>query len=140
MIRKLKETDIDKVVGIWLNENLKAHNFISELYWIDNLETVKNMLPEAEVYVYEEENDIWGFIGLNQEFISGIFICSNRQSIGVGKKLLDYVKSVKSKLLLHVYVKNKRAIQFYRREKFKIVSESMDENTGEKEYFMMWNS
>lgn len=139
MIRKLKETDLDQVVGIWLNENLKAHDFISKKYWKNNLETVKNMLPEAEVYVYEEKNVIWGFIGLTHDFISGIFISSNRQSAGVGKQLLDYAKSRKSKLSLNVYQKNERAIQFYKREEFKIMSESMDVNTGEMEYFMMWN-
>lgn len=53
MIKKLQDADIDRVADIWLDANLKAHSFISPQYWKGNFETVKKMLPQAEVYVYE---------------------------------------------------------------------------------------
>ena len=52
MIRKLQKADINRVADIWLKTNLKAHFFISEQYWISNYEFVKELLPQAEVYVY----------------------------------------------------------------------------------------
>ena len=138
MIRKLQDADIDRVADIWLDANLKAHSFISPQYWKGNFETVKKMLPKAEVYVYENDREIWGFIGLNGEYIEGIFVSGEMQSRGIGKRLLDFVKTKKTELRLNVYQKNMRAIRFYQREGFKILREGMDEATGEKDYEMTW--
>ena len=140
MIRKLQNVDINKVVDIWLKTNLEAHNFISEQYWISNYEFVKELLPQAEVYVYEDDKMIQGFIGINDEYIEGIFVSDEMQSRGIGKILLDYIKDKKDRLQLKVYQKNVRAMSFYQREGFTIQSEEMDEFTREKEYVMNWES
>lgn len=139
MIRKLEEADISSVANIWLETNVKTHHFISPQFWKNHFETVKKMLLQAEVYVYADNNcKIKGFIGLQNNFIEGIFVSDLAQSAGIGKQLLDFVKSMKRQLKLHVYLKNTRAIKFYQRECFYIENESIDENTGEKEYSMMW--
>ena len=36
MIRKMQNTDINRVADIWLKTNLKAHDFIPEQYWTSN--------------------------------------------------------------------------------------------------------
>lgn len=138
MIRALQKADIERVVDIWLDTNLKAHNFIPGQYWKNNIDLVKEMLPQAEVYVYENDCQIEGFIGLNDEYIEGIFVSDEMQSCGIGKLLLDYVKDKKVSLRLNVYQKNARAISFYQREGFIIQCEGLDEVTGEKEYTMLW--
>jgi len=140
MIRKLQKVDINRVADIWLKTNLKAHFFIPEQYWISNYEFVKEMLPQAEVYVYEDDKMIQGFIGINDEYIEGIFVSDEMQSRGIGKILLDYIKDKKDRLQLKVYQKNVRAMSFYQREGFTIQSEEMDEFTREKEYVMNWES
>ena len=140
MIRKLQKADINRVADIWLKTNLKAHFFIPEQYWISNYEFVKEMLPQAEVYVYEDDKMIQGFIGINDEYIEGIFVSDEMQSRGIGKMLLDYIKDKKDRLQLKVYQKNVRAMSFYQREGFTIQSEGMDEFTREKEYVMNWES
>lgn len=140
MIRKLQKVDINRVADIWLKTNLKAHFFIPEQYWISNYEFVKEMLPQAEVYVYDDDKMIQGFIGINDEYIEGIFVSDEMQSRGIGKILLDYIKDKKDRLQLKVYQKNVRAMSFYQREGFTIQSEEMDEFTGEKEYVMNWES
>lgn len=140
MIRKLQKADINRAADIWLKTNLKAHFFIPEQYWISNYEFVKEMLPQAEVYVYEDDKMIQGFIGINDEYIEGIFVSDEMQSRGIGKMLLDYIKDKKDRLQLKVYQKNVRAMSFYQREGFTIQSEEMDEFTGEKEYVMNWES
>ena len=48
------------------------------------------------------------------------------------------VKDKKVSLRLNVYQKNARAISFYQREGFIIQCEDLDEDTGEKEYTMLW--
>ena len=140
MIRKLQKVDINKVADIWLQTNLKAHYFIPEQYWTNNYAVVKEMLPQAEVYVYEDDKIIQGFVGINAEYIEGIFVSDEMQSHGIGKILLDYIKDKKVRLHLNVYQKNVRAISFYQREGFTIQGERMDEFTGEKEYVMNWDS
>ena len=140
MIRKLQKVDINRVADIWLKTNLKAHFFIPEQYWISNYEFVKEMLPQAEVYVYEDDKMIQGFIGVSDEYIEGIFVSDEMQSCGIGKMLLDYIKAKKDKLQLKVYQKNVREMSFYQREGFTIQSEEMDEFTREKEYVMNWES
>ena len=138
MIRRLQKADVDRVMDLWLDTNLKAHDFIPAVYWRSNFEPVKEMLPQAEVYVYESAGEIQGFVGLSGEYIEGIFVSDEVQSQGIGKRLLDHMKAIKDALHLSVYQKNTRAIRFYQREGFVIQCEGLDESTGEKEYAMLW--
>ena len=137
-VRTLQESDINRVADIWLNVNLKTHDFIPAQYWKDNFDLVKDMLSQAEVYVYESNGKIQGFIGSSGGYIEGIFVSDEMQSHGVGKILLDHIKGQKTKLSLNVYQKNTRAIHFYEREGFKIKCEGIDQATGEKDYEMIW--
>lgn len=138
MIRELRKVDINKVAEIWLDTNIKTHYFISAQYWKSNFELVKELLLQATVYVYEDKQEIQGFIGLNNEYIEGIFVSAEMQSQGIGKILLNYVKGKRNKLILNVYQKNTRAISFYQREGFEIQYSGLDEATGEKDYVMAW--
>ena len=139
MIRKLRNADLDRVADLWLAANLQAHGFIAPEYWKDNQGPVKALLPQAEVYVYERAGEILGFAGLEGEDIQGIFVSPDMQSRGIGKNLLDFLKTKKAGLHLNVYQKNIRAIRFYEREDFKIQWEGLDEATGEKDYLMAWD-
>ncbi|MCU6765172.1 N-acetyltransferase [Blautia ammoniilytica] len=138
MIRELRKVDINKVAEIWLDTNIKTHYFISAQYWKSNFELVKELLLQATVYVYEDKQEIQGFIGLSNEYIEGIFVSAKMQSQGIGKILLNYVKGKRNKLILNVYQKNTRAISFYQREGFEIQYSGLDEATGEKDYVMAW--
>lgn len=140
MIRKYRGADLDAVMQIWLEANIQAHSFVPEKYWRDHYEPVRAALPQAEVYVCENEVSgvLEGFAGLDGSYIAGIFVREDARSKGVGKQLLDYVKNIKSSLTLNVYKKNERAIRFYRRELFMVRSESVCEDTGEDELVMGW--
>ena len=140
MIRKFETQDLDTVMQIWLHGNLDAHPFIPASFWTDHFETVRDMLPQAELYVHENEDtrQIDGFIGLTENHIEGIFVAKAARSKGVGKALLDHVKPLKPRLTLGVYQKNERALAFYRREQFAVHSEGIDEDTNEAEIQMLW--
>lgn len=138
MIRELQKADIERVAEIWLDTNIKAHNFIPSQYWLDHYAAVKNQLAQAEVYVYESEETIQGFIGMIHDYIAGVFVWYQAQSNGIGKELLKFVKGNREKLTLNVYQKNSRAVRFYQREGFKIQSEGRDEDTKEKDYVLIW--
>ena len=139
MIRVLEEKDVDTVAKIWLETNIKTHDFIASNYWKEHYEIIKDMFLQAEVYVYEIEKVIMGFIGLDKEHIEGIFVLDQYQKRGIGKALLNHVKAKNEHLSLNVYQKNLNAILFYQREGFCIQYEDVDKNTGEKEYRMVWN-
>lgn len=140
MIRALEKSDVGRTAEIWLDTNIRTHSFIPAEYWQENFEPVREMLLQAEIYVYEEENpkEIQGFIGLDGMYIAGIFVWHTAQSKGIGKCLLDYAKGKKNQLSLNVYQKNTKAVLFYQREGFQVYQESIDGNTGEKEYSMQW--
>lgn len=141
MIRQFKKNDLPAVMQIWLDTNIKAHDFIQKEYWESNYEIVKEILPDAEIYVHEDDTAdfIDGFIGLTDNYIAGIFVKEDKQSKGIGKKLLNYVKNIKPNISLSVYQKNTKAVRFYKREQFQIVSENVDDITNEKEFIMEWN-
>ena len=46
MIRRMQRADIDRVADIWLDTNIRAHNFISKQYWQNNFSIVKEMLSQ----------------------------------------------------------------------------------------------
>ena len=64
--------------------NLKAHFFIPEQYCSSNYELVKEMLPQAEVYVYENDKKVQGFVDVRDEYVEGIFVVDEMQSQGIG--------------------------------------------------------
>ena len=140
MIRKFESRNLDAVMQIWLHSNLDAHAFIAASFWTEHFEMVRDLLPQAELYVHEDAStrQIDGFIGLTENHIEGIFVAESARSKGVGKSLLEYAKSCKPYLTLSVYQKNERALAFYRREKFVVQSEGIDEDTNEADIQMLW--
>lgn len=123
---------------IWENENIRTHNFIEKEYWKNNYKYVKDILPNADIYVYVLGEQIVGFVGLNNNYIEGIFVDINNQHNGIGTSLLDKIKEDKENLTLNVYKKNANAIKFYEKNNFIITSENIDKNTNEIEYTMTW--
>ena len=139
MIRKFEKNDINAVMKIWENENIQAHKFIPKEYWESNYNFVKETLPNAEIYVYIIKEEIVGFVGLDNNYIEGIFVDTNNQCNGIGTSLLNKVKESRNNLTLNVYKKNTNAIGFYKKNGFVITSENMDKNINEIEYTMTWN-
>lgn len=142
MIRKMQPADLEPTLQVWLASTLQAHSFIDPAYWYDNLEPVRQMLPQAEVYIYAAaaENAPLALIGLEEDYIAGLFVAPEAQAQGIGKQLLDYVKSLRSQLTLRVYRQNERALHFYQREGFLITDSQIDEATGAAEYLMRWQA
>lgn len=140
MIREFQINDIDKVMEIWLASNLDAHSFVEADYWISNVAFVREQLLQAEIYVFEEQNKILGFVGVQENYLAGIFIDKAFRSLGIGKQLLDYIKNGHNIISLNVYKENRNAVKFYMREGFTIISEELDDATDCIEYLMQWDA
>ena len=92
----------------------------------------------GRVSVYEDDDGIQGFAGLENGYIQGIFVKRGMRSRGIGRSLLNLCKGKYERLSLHVYAGNKKALNFYVREGFQAEKEQLDGNTGQWEYEMVW--
>lgn len=138
MIREFQTADREQVMRLWLAGNEEAHAFIPKEYWRSHFAEVQEELLKAKVFVCDTEGKIQGFMGIINEYIAGIFVDKNYRSCGIGRQLLIYAKQKYDALSLDVYRKNTRAVAFYLREGFSVLSEAVDEDTGESEYTMFW--
>lgn len=137
MINNFNLSKLDEVMNIWLETNIDAHKFIPKEYWVANYDLVKQMLPSADIYVFNENNVIKGFIGIVEEnYIAGLFVKKEYQREGIGHKLLEYCKSKYLNLRLDVFKKNSNAVNFYYKHNFKVLDEHINEETKEIEYTM----
>ena len=140
MIKKFKKEDTEVIMEIWKESAIRAHNFISDSYWLENYENVKNnYLPNSTTYIYEEDGEIKGFASiLEGEFIGGLFVKINSQRRGIGSEIIKFLKEKYEKLQLAVYDKNIGALNFYLRSDFEVINSEIDEKTKEKEHLMEW--
>ncbi|MCY6959525.1 N-acetyltransferase [Clostridium brassicae] len=140
MIKELEEFEIEAIMDIWLKTNITAHSFIPEQYWIKNYSLVKEeYIPISITFIYKEDSVIKGFISIiDNSFIGALFVLENYQGQGIGKKLLNYCKSIYSSLELAVYIENISSVNFYKHCGFVIKKEQQNEDSGFMEYIMSW--
>lgn len=137
MIRLFEFRDLDQIMKIWLEGNLKAHPFIEPDYWEKNFESVQSVLPNSEVYVYEDGDEVIGFIGIDAGYIAGLFVAEGHRRQRIGHQLIGEGKK-KKRLSLHVYEKNTGAVEFYKAEGFRVQDSMCEKETGEREYLMVY--
>ncbi|MDL2261642.1 N-acetyltransferase [Methanimicrococcus sp. OttesenSCG-928-J09] len=139
MIEKARADQTNEIAEIWLESNIHGQDFIPAEYWHKYFEPVKEMLPDAEIYIDSRNGEITGFIGITDEkYIAGLFVRPAYQSLGIGRQLIEECQKRYSFLELDAYSKNFRAVDFYLKNGFQIVSEKINEETNEPEYRMVW--
>lgn len=140
MVKAFDSNKINEIMKIWLDTNINSHNFIPERYWVSNYNVVKHQyIPIAKTFVYEEDSTVQGFISIMEGFyIGALFVAKEYQGKGIGLKLINHCKALYPKLELNVYVDNRRAVSFYKSCGFEIQKEQVNEDSGFKEYTMLW--
>ena len=138
IIRKFNEMDLKRVMRIWYDGNLEAHDFIPKEYWDKNISYVKRNLPQLEVYVYEVDGYVVGFVGIDEGYVAGLFVDKEYRGVGIGTKLVSYVKELYDFFTLHVFENNYGAVTFYENRGLLIKEESVHEDLGEVEYLMYY--
>ena len=142
MIKRMTPEYRDQVLAMWLAETTKAHDFIPNAYWAKNFIKVKNrFLPASETFLCVEGGELKGFLSImDGNFIGALFVGSEFQGQGVGRRLLEHVMDNWDELTLKVYAKNTKAVGFYEHMGFYMEDEADNEETGELEYTMSWIS
>ena len=92
MIRNFTKDDVEEVMKIWLDTNILTHIYIDDNYYKGNFNAVKELMYNADIFVYQENGIINGFIRLIDDYIAGIFVLNEYQSKSIGKKLLNHAK------------------------------------------------
>lgn len=105
MIRKFQVSDTRQIMELWLLGNMDAHSFVPEKFWQSHFNEVREALPHSDIFVYDIDGKIYGFIGLINEYISGIFVAKIHRSMGIGTQLLNFIKEKYGALSLNVYQK-----------------------------------
>ena len=130
---------LDDIMKIWLNTNISAHSFIERSYWDKSSGMVRSLLPSSDLFVYEDEYIIKGFIGITGEcYIAGLFVDAKYQSHGIGRALLEFCKKRYTHLELDVFIMNKNAVQFYEKNGFLVSERKMNSDFKCDEYHMVW--
>jgi len=137
----LTQIELENIMTIWLETNVSAHSYISEEYWINNINFVKQELPKSDIYVSIDSNEeMNGFLGVQNGYIAGIFVKSECQKKGIGSQLIEAAKQDFDKLYLTVYEKNAQAKTFYEKQDFVVTAKQIDEENQEKEIIMTWKN
>lgn len=142
MIRKLEMNDneVNRIMSIWKAATIKAHEFISEDYWLKNYDIVKEKyIPMADTYVYLQGNEIKGFISIiNNKFIGALFVDVAFQGNGTGSKLIEHVQDLYGYLELSVYKENEESVYFYKKVGFAMLREEINGDTNKIECLMCY--
>ena len=136
MISAMKAEELDKVLEIWVMANEQAHHFLPEGYWRNFYEEVRAEIGQAEVYVWQEKGQVCGFVGLQKDYLAGLFVHPACQGRGIGSSLMRALQQWKKALTLHVFAENSGAVRFYQRHGFVVTAQQ--EQEGHLEYEMAW--
>jgi putative acetyltransferase len=128
MIRKHTNLDLSDIMTVWVKSSSLAHPFLDESF----VAQVKNdmrekYIPGSETWVYEENGDIVGFIGMQGNEIGGLFVLPDNHSQGIGGKLVDFIGKQHRELEVEVFKENRIGRAFYDKYGFKPFSEEFHE-------------
>lgn len=138
MIRLAEQQDLDRIMEIWLEGNLQAHDFVDPDYWTGCFQEVREAIAQADVWVWDENDRVEAFAGMVEHYLAGLFVSGTQRGKGIGGLLLEHIKEQRFPLTLHVYSRNAGAVQFYERHGFGTVSEYIDPETGQPEREMIF--
>ena len=140
MIRSLQNADVARVLDIWLQASLQAHDFVARDYWLKMQETVRrDYLPLAQTFVFVDKRQIKGFISVvGENHVGALFVAPQFQNQKIGSKLLEYVKRNRPFLTLKVFAQNTKALSFYRQKGFLLLKQSVEPSTKADEMLLSW--
>ena len=141
MIRAFREEDTEAVIRIWLEASIQAHAFIDRTYWEEKADAMRTLyLPLSEIIVDEDTvtGEAIAFMAFVEDYLAALFVTPAHQGKGVGARLLSLAKKMRGTLDLSVYRENERAIEFYRKNGFRVAGERVEEVTGHTELLMVF--
>ncbi|QCR34600.1 N-acetyltransferase [Nissabacter sp. SGAir0207] len=120
MIRPFRPPDLEPLMALWLESTTAGHPFIDPRYWRESAPLVRShYLPQAQTWVSECDGRLGGFASvMEQRFLGALFVAPPLFGRGVAAALMAHVQQRFPALSLEVYVRNHRAVAFYRKHGF----------------------
>ena len=108
----------------------------------DSNNTKENFLKDYKTFVYKENDEILGFISIDDSEIKAINVRDDQQRRGIGTKLVNYCKEniYESEIIIKIFEKNMNAIIFFSNLEFKNIKIQLNEKFNEKEYVMQFKN
>jgi len=132
MIIKVKESEYGLLTNIWEDSVRATHTFLGE-------EDIKFFKPKikdeylcaVKLFAYKDEDDnICGFVGIDENRLEMLFIHSKYFKKGIGKKLLQYAIKSYGINQLNVNEQNEKAVSFYNHFGFKVIGRTQTDEFG----------
>ncbi|MCB2254165.1 acetyltransferase [Pseudomonas chlororaphis] len=115
IIRQATNADHPQLLDIWLRSVRATHHFLKDSDIEALLPQLRDIyLPAVELWVAVDAEDCpLGFIGLNEHHVEMLFIEPDLRGKGIGRALLDHVRSSRSQMSVDVNEQNPEAVGFY---------------------------
>jgi putative acetyltransferase len=120
------------IISIWESSVRATHDFLTE----ENILFFKSFVDRLDfsamqVYCSVEENDqLTGFIGVDNKKVEMLFLDPSRIGKGIGKRLLNFAIEHLDATELDVNEQNNRAVEFYKKAGFEVYERSEVDGTG----------
>jgi GNAT superfamily N-acetyltransferase len=100
-----------------------------------------DVLPSSEVWLAHVADEPAGFLALDGELLTDLYVAPEAQSTGVGSALLDHAKHRRPNgLALWVFATNRPALTFYAARGFHVVGGSDGDNEeGAPDLLLRWS-
>ena len=91
---------------------------------------IRELMPIAETWVIEEEDQLVAFMSLLGNLIGGLFTHPDHQGKGYGRSLIEFARERYDPVFVEVFEANEDAIRFYRSRGFVDHERRIDEESG----------
>lgn len=115
IIRKGNAVDHPQLLNIWLRAVQATHDFLQTSDIDALIPQLRDIyLPAVELWVAADTEDCpLGFIGLGDNHVEMLFVDPQRHGQGIGRALLDHVRTSRATLSVDVNEQNPQATGFY---------------------------
>ncbi|MBR3721109.1 MAG: GNAT family N-acetyltransferase [Clostridia bacterium] len=140
MLKQSDKKDIDILMKIWKDNNIRFQSFIESQYWIDKYIQSRDEFLKGKIYIYTEATEVLAFIVIDYNGrIQNIQVKPEIQREGIGEILIQKAKSEFQNLYVDVFERNYNAVLFFKAMGFRKSTEKVDDETQENVYSMLWN-
>lgn len=140
MIRQYKDTDIEEVLSAWESTQEIAHPFLSDDFQKQEKKNIRELyIPNADVWVVVEDDNVVGFIAIIGNEIGGLFLQPSHHGKKLGKLMVDKAQELHGEIFVEVFKKNSIGCNFYIKYGFILIEEKTHEATGEELFRLQFN-
>lgn len=138
MIRLMNQEDIENIMDIWITATVSSHRFINQSFWLKQYRKVKQELNNTNTYVICEQDRIVGFASIKDHKLLCLLVISGMQNKGLGSLLIKHLKTQYDDLHAEIYVKNDKALRFFKKHGFEIASQHKNPDSHQIQNLIQW--